>query len=278
MQYDLEDLRRMTLKIAGEAAGLLRDIACTTSATRKVRGETFKADVESEAYILDALRSEGVKGRILTEESGVHVEGSDLIVLVDPLDGSRNYANCIPWSSVSIAVAPGDAADISEVVAGTVAPIFYGEPISFAGERCYIGGILLKPHGESERFIYVYVEHPEAARLLSDIISILGGGFKIRSLGSAALEIAYVGIGRGKAFIDLRPKLRNIDVAAGLGIVRAMGGVYLNGRGEPPRIGVKRIERVDTIAVFSRDVPFKLIHEISRGPLRSAGQSSSPYY
>jgi len=272
MEYAVEDLRRVSLKIASEAAGLLRDMSCTSSATRKVGKETFRADIESESYILDALRSEGIKGKILTEESGVIETGNDLVVLVDPLDGSRNYANCIPWSSVSIAIAPGNAIDIREVIAGAVAPVFYGEPISFANNACYLGGSRIEPPTESENFVYVYVEHPEAARLLSDIIMILGGGFKVRSLGSAALEVAYVGIGRGKAFIDLRPKLRNIDIAAGLGIIKAMGGTYLGKRGETPRIGLRTIERVDTIAVFARDVPLEVIREISQGPLSSAGQ------
>lgn len=276
MEYDPEDLRGLAVKIAGEAAGLLRDIACTGTATRRIKGETFAADVKSESYILDALRHEGVRARVVTEESGVVDMGDDLIALVDPLDGSRNYTNCIPWSSVSIAFAPKGARDISEVIAGAVAPIFYGDPVSFSDNACYIGGSRVEPPGESERFIYVYVEHPEAARLLSDAIVIMGRGFKVRSLGSAALEVTWVGIGRGRAFLDLRPKIRNIDIAAGLGVVRVMGGTYLGPGGERPRIGVDRIERVGTIAVFSRDVPREVIEELSRGPLSSAGQGSPP--
>lgn len=262
MEYDVEDLRRLSLRIAGEAAGLLEDLACSSAGTRRVSGETFKADLESESYILDALRSEGVKARILTEESGVLEWGGDLTLLIDPLDGSRNYANCIPWSSVSIAVAPGGASDVSEVVAGAIAPVFYGDAISFAGGDVYLGGVRVEPPAEDSDFVYVYVEHPEAAIQLAGLIGVLGGDLKVRSLGSSALETAYVGMGRGKAFIDLRPKLRNIDVAAGLGVVRALGGRYLGKGGGTPRIGLKAIERVDTIAVFSRNVPPHVVGEV----------------
>ncbi len=54
--------------------------------------------------------------------------------------------------------------------------------------------------------------------------------------------------------------------------MKAMGGTYLGKRGEMPRIGLRTIERVDTIAVFARDVSLEVIREISQGPLSSAGQ------
>ncbi len=274
MEYSHDDLRRVLVKVAGEAAGFLRDIACTGKAIERVGEETFKADLESEAYIIDALIHEGVSGRFVTEEAGVvETTKGDFTVLIDPLDGSRNYANCIPWSSVSIAVASKQAKSIDDVVAGVVQPIFYGYPMSFTPEKCYLGGTPIEKLGDSERFLYVYVEHPEAAVKLADIIAILGRGMKIRSLGSAALEIAYVAVGRGKAFIDLRSKLRNIDVAAGIGLVNGCGGDYLGPGGVRPFIGISRVEPIGTLAVFSHDVERDSIEAIRRGPLSSAGQS-----
>ncbi len=254
MTGDWSSVRRAVARVAGEAAGLLRDLACTEESTRRVRGETYRADLEAEEYILDALRSEGIWGRVIAEESGVHEGPGEYTVLVDPLDGSRNYVNCIPWSSVSIAVAPRNAGTVYEVAAGAVAPVFHGPPYSFEPGSCYAGSTRLEPLRVPERFLYVYVEQPEAAHRLSEIIRGLGGGFKVRSLGSAALEIAYVAMGRGTAFIDLRPKLRNLDVAAALGLVRECGGGVYGPRGPRPHIGVTGLERLDTILVTAPGV------------------------
>ena len=267
-----EDLRRILVRVAGEASGLLRDLSCSSEASARVRGETFKADLISESYIIDSLAREGVAGRFVSEESGVVERRGDYIVLIDPLDGSRNYANCIPWSSVSIAVAKSSGRTLRDIIAGVVAPVFHGEPLSFSDMGCFHGAVMVEPVREAERFIYVYVEHPEAAVLLAEIIGIMGRGFKVRSLGSAALEISYVAIGRGKAFIDLRPKLRNIDIAAGVGLARMCGAHVTGPGGDIDRIGIRDIVRLNTIAVFSHDVPHSVIEEIERGPLSSAGQ------
>jgi len=275
-EVEAEELRRILYRIAGEASGLLRDMACSGEATRRVKGETFRADLASEEYIVDALRSEGLKAKIVSEESGVIDMGDDYVVLVDPLDGSRNYVNCIPWSSVSIAILPGGAKSLAETLAGVVAPVFYGDPLSFSTSSCYQGSARIPPPEGSERFLYVYVEHPEAAVRLAEIIDILGRGFKVRSLGSAALEVAYVAIGRGTAFIDLRPKLRNIDIAAAAGLASRCGATLAGPGGTLDSIGVGRVERIGPIAVFSKSVSGSVIDDIVRGPLSSAGHSSLP--
>jgi myo-inositol-1(or 4)-monophosphatase len=245
-------LRRALRRIAGEAAGLLRDLSCTEEYSKRVGGETIRADIESESYIIDALRAEGFGGTVITEERGrVELNGRGPIFVLDPLDGSTNYASCIPWASVSLAALPPGARSLREVAAGVVAPVFYGYPISFArGEGCYIGEERVEP-GEAPRILFVYVDHPEAAVALARVTRRLGG-LKVRSLGSAALEMALAGIGRAYAFLDLRSKLRNVDIAAALGITLECGGEALNGSGSPIDTGVGGVERVGTVISSSR--------------------------
>ncbi len=246
--HDPETLREIAVQIAGEAAGLLRDNACSEKYTRTLGGETIGADVEAESYIIEALRREGVRYPIVSEESGLTEGRGDLVVLLDPLDGSKNYSNCIPWSSVSLAF----YTRTGEPLAGAVAPIFYGNTLSFArGAGCYEGGRRIEALEPPSRFLYVYIEHPDAARALAEIVVALRGGFKIRSLGSAALEIAYVAIGRGHSFIDLRSKLRNIDVAAAFGMILECGGIGLTPRGRIERLNVGTVEKLGSVA-FTR--------------------------
>ncbi len=247
-EFDYEDLRRVAVKISGEASGMLRDLACTSEKLgEQISGETVRIDIIAEDYIVSGLRTElGNDIRIVTEEKGVIGRGN-LTAIVDPLDGSKNYLNCIPWASVSIAFVPSNKS-LRDVVAGAVSPIFYGEPISFArGHGCRLGHSSVKKREPPERFIYVYIEHPDAAHSIAKIIGELGRGYKIRSLGSAALEISYVGLGRGTAFIDLRSKLRNVDLAAGLGVVLECGGDLIDGEGRPIDTPVDRIYRAGTV-------------------------------
>jgi len=246
--FETEDLRQIAVRVAGEAAGLLRDEACTNISrlSRVIRGETTQVDLEVEDYIIDLLRRELGQVRIVTEEQGVVGEGP-VTAVVDPLDGSKNYLNCIPWASVSIALLESGGT-LRDVKAGAVAPIFYGDVISFGrGRGCFLGAARLEKPSNPSRFIYVYIEHPEAAHRLAEVIGGLGRGYKIRSLGSAALEIAYTGIGRGTLFLDLRSKLRNVDIAAAMGITLECGGEVLGANGEPLNIGTGQVEKAGTV-------------------------------
>jgi len=243
-----QEYRRILARIAGEAAGLLRDLSCSEEYTTRVSGETIRADLEAESYIIDALRSEGLGGRVVTEERGiVSLGGEGPTFIVDPLDGSTNYSDCIPWSSVSIAVAPPGASGLREVEAGAVAPIFWGSTLSFARRGgCYVGEERVEPRRPPSNVIFVYVEHPEAAMGLARVTRELGG-LKVRSLGSAALELAYTSLGRARLFLDLRSRLRNVDVAAAMGMLLECGGVIVGGQGEPLDSRLEGVERVGTV-------------------------------
>ncbi len=240
-----EDLRVIAVKVASEAAALLRDYACTEGIGARVRGETVRADMLSEDYIIDALRAEGVRARIVTEERPPEGDGS-LSVIIDPLDGSSNYVNCIPWASVSIAFALRRAGSIGDVLAGAVAPVFHGYAFSFArGHGCFHGGHRIRDPIQA-KFIAVYAESNDAVDVLGRIVSGFRG-FKVRSLGSAALELAYTVYGRVSLFVDARSRLRNVDVAAALGGLHECGGFYSRLNGEPVPFSSEEVIRIGSL-------------------------------
>jgi myo-inositol-1(or 4)-monophosphatase len=255
--YDPEDLRRVAVRIASEAAALLRDYACDREYTRGVGGETIVADRVAEDYIIDSLRGEGLRVRGVSEERGYFGDG-DLVVVIDPLDGSSNYSNCISWASVSIAFALGNR--LSDVIAGSVAPVFFGHPISFSrGHGCYEGEVRVEP-SRNTRMVFAYAEDPTIASKLLEFIKDMGGNVKIRGLGSAALEIAYVALGRAALFVDARSRLRNVDVAASVGIIRECGGEAYNAQGEPLEARLDEVVVVgDVIASLDRNLALTLI-------------------
>jgi myo-inositol-1(or 4)-monophosphatase len=203
------------------------------------KNETIKADLLAENYIVNQLKELGFKGKIVTEETGViEVGDSDLIAIIDPLDGSINYLLGIPWFSISIAFAQRSRgqATLKDLVAGAVVPVLDPIPISFSVNRgVYIGETKIEspPARSFTDFIVVvfYGDDPEAMSIYSKIHATLAkkyGKIKARSLGSVALDLVYLSLRKIDLFIDARAKLRNIDLAAALGILRELNGTFKN--------------------------------------------------
>jgi len=261
------ELRELSVRIAGEASGFLRDLReDDEQAIETVSGETIKADVEAEQYILELLKAEGFSGLVVTEERGVVELGKDnMIALIDPLDGSTNYKVGIPWCSVSIGFSlKRRGAKLRDVIAGAVYPVYEGYPYSFyKGGGVYFGEVKIDKNTSNQYFesfgktiMTVYEDDPEAIEFIKEIYKYLEskfGSIKIRSLGSAALELALTAMGRIGYFVDLRAKLRVTDVAVGFGMIRESGGVYTDESGREINNGIERLERVKSIVgVFNK--------------------------
>lgn len=256
---ELESLRRLSVRVAGEAAAYLRDRFGLEElfdvAVHHIHDEDegMRIDVESERNILELLRAEGFRGLFLGEESGLVRLGSDpYIVVADPLDGSKNYAGLIPWNAVSIAVAPlprGRSPCLLDVVAGAVAPVFQWPILSFArGRGAYEGGARATKSKRKSRLVLAYVETPEQARVVHRYLRLSDGKRSVRALGSASLEISWAGLGRAEAFIDVRSRLRVVDVAAAVWIAREAGSTVAL---ENPRARLDTVDRVGSVAVAS---------------------------
>lgn len=241
-----EELRLIAADVAEIAARYLSERACG-ELTSVVRGETIRADLAADEIIRNELQRRVGSFVMVSEESGV-TGSSGYVFIVDPLDGSLNYEHCIRWSSVSIAVAPPGATRLSQVVAGAVAPL-WGDTLSFAkGIGCYEGGRTVQPRDEGGRVVFTYVESLDDAAKVSRLFTKVPG-LKMRSLGSAALEISLVGLGRGLSFVDLRGKLRNVDVAAAVGLARECGASVVNEKGDFVDSPVDKVASVGNIVV-----------------------------
>lgn len=241
------------------AAKLRRDFSLFGNELLDVKNnETIGADIEAENYIVEQLKHVGFKGKVVTEERGViEIGDANLIAVVDPLDGSVNYSLGIPWFSVSIAFALRlkEAATFEDVVAGAVVPVLSAIPISFArGKGVFVGETKLTnvPQRTFSDHIMVafYGDDPEGLASYSKIHSELTRRYKkvkARSLGSVALDIAYVALRRIDIFADTRAKLRNVDVAAALGILREAGGSFADIRGEELNFSVEEVVPVRSL-------------------------------
>ncbi|HWQ17480.1 MAG TPA: inositol monophosphatase [Sulfolobales archaeon] len=255
----LADLHRLVVNIAVEGARYARERSSDRSMlavlTKNPTGDdTRRIDKAVEDHILEEIRSKGVNALVITEETGSLMIGSgepEYIFLLDPLDGSINYVADIPYCSVSLAALPYRVrASLSDVAVGVVAEIFRDRSYSFLkGLGAYVNdepayGLV----SEGPSVILAYFEEPDLVGRIHKLWFKLGKP-KIRSLGSASLDIINVSMGRFRAFIDLRGRLRNIDVAAAIGFARELGAFVIDDRGDEIDIPADRLSRIGSIIV-----------------------------
>ena len=196
-------------------------------------------DRRSEELVLRRLAERFPGSAVLAEESGAHARTSDspLRWIVDPLDGTTNFAHNYPFFAVSI------AAELEgEVVAGAIYDPVRPEMFAAArgagatrnGEPIHVSAI---PRIEDALLVtgfpYDVRERPE--RLIPTFQAFLTRAQAIRRDGSATLNLAYLAMGRFDGFWEA--SLAPWDLAAGTLLVREAGGRVTNYRGEPFDLG-----------------------------------------
>lgn len=185
-----------------------------------------ECDLASERLIIAAIKSRYPTHSILAEESGSHIQqNSQVTWIIDPLDGTVNFAHEIPLFSVSIA-----AAIHKEVVCGVVyQPMTQELFVAQKQQGAFLNGQPLKTSSTSQidqallatGFPYNIDKNPQ--HCIERFTEILKTGTPIRRLGSAAIDLAYVAAGRFDGFWEVG--LNSWDMAAGMLLVTEAGGM-----------------------------------------------------
>ena len=227
----------VALQAARAAGGLLMDRWLThMEVSYKGRADIVTdVDLAAEKAILDLLRDEYPDFGILAEESEPIRTNSAYTWVVDPLDGTRNYASGVPHFCTVVGLARGD-----EVVVGvTYDPARQEMYSAEAGKGAYLNGTPISVTEAQEMsqsllsFDLGYVD--EKAGLALDMVRGLWPGVQsMRLMGSAALGIAYAAASR----VDLyfHHSLSPWDMAAGLVLVREAGGSMVDRQGRPANL------------------------------------------
>ena len=241
MSDDAPESLRDTASTIARAAGKLLAERFTSTRTVEYKGGidlVTDADKASEALILSALRERHPDHAILSEEAGFS-PGEGLRWIVDPLDGTTNYAHQIPHFCVSIGVE-----DSEGVLAGAIYDPMLDELYSAArGQGATLNGNPIHPSAAASfqhallctGFPYNIHQHPDGPLgLLKRFLQKAQG---IRRMGSAALDLAYVAAGRLDGFFEFG--LKPWDTAAGGLLVLEAGGSMrlINGRSWDVAIG-----------------------------------------
>ncbi len=222
----------VSIDAARKAGEVIRDRFLTDKEVRfKGRADIVTdVDLAAERVILDLVQSEFPQFSILSEESSPIETGSPYTWVIDPIDGTRNFAEGIPHFCVVVALARG-----SDVVMGvTYDPVKDETFTAQQGQGALLNG---QPMSVSDRqeipqcvlgFDLGYYDDKAATAL--DMIRSLWPGFQtMRLMGSSALGMAYAAAGR----LDLyfHHSLSPWDSASGLLLAREAGGNVVDRQG-----------------------------------------------
>lgn len=196
------------------------------------------ADITAQAEIFRVIGERYPDHTILGEEGDGGGSGSEYTWMVDPLDGTSNYASGIPMCCTSVAVRRGD-----EVLAGAIFEPFREELFTATrGGGAWLGDRRLKVSENADLtrgLICTGLQSDDPAQIQAHakrIVALHTYSRGPRMLGSPALCIAYVAAGRIDAFFE-RDATYAWDIAAGSLMIEEAGGRCEDLDGGPPNFG-----------------------------------------
>ncbi len=203
---------------------------------KSARDIVTEVDHLSEELIIDGIRARHPGDAILAEESGEHptdagtapTAGHGRVWVIDPLDGTVNYANGIPFFCVSIAWAIDGRAAAGVVLDPSRNDLFSAT----ADGPATLNGHPIAP-SDKERLTDFVVQMALSGRSVATRVRNVRKAIRIsRSMGSSALALSYVGNGRFDAFIQ-QGGMSNWDVAAAGLIAERAGARVTDAQGGP---------------------------------------------
>jgi len=187
-------------------------------------GIVTEADKAAESYLLKQILRKFPKSSIITEEAGEHPGSRDLVWIIDPLDGTSNYAHGFPWFCVSIGLYQGDKALAGGIYQPVMKEFFFAE----RGRGCFLNGKRIQV-SQCSRFEdsllgtgFYYSKKKQLAQEMKIFHRLNERVLAVRRPGSAALDLACVASGRFDGFWERG--LSSWDVAAGILLVEEAGG------------------------------------------------------
>jgi len=191
------------------------------------------ADRASEKRIIEIISEAFPEHGIYAEESGERASKAQVRWLVDPIDGTTNYAHGFPLFAVSIAVEVE-----GQIVVGVVYnPVYQEKYTAIRGRGAWLNGerIRVSATAELDKSMLVtgfpYHVRTSADNNMDHFINFTMRSRAVRRLGSAALDLAYVARGALEGYWEAH--LNPWDLAAGWLLVEEAGGKVTDLRGRP---------------------------------------------
>lgn len=226
-----------TLRKATEAGAkeLLRFFRGDFKITNKegINNPVTEADFAAEKAIFEVIKKDFPDHFILSEEAGEIVMDSAYKWIIDPIDGTINFANGIPICCVSIGLEHNGTIIMGAVFNPILNEFYFAEKgmgatlndkkISVGNKSRVVDSCLVTG------FPYTYLDTPNGP--LQVFEKLIRKGVPVRRLGSAAIDLCWVAAGRFDGFYE--HKLQAWDSAAGFLMVEEAGGKVTDFDGSP---------------------------------------------
>lgn len=200
-----------------------------------------EVDKKSEAKIIKIIKSEFPEHNILSEEIGALNTDNNIKWIIDPIDGTINYAHSIPLCCVSIGVEINGTVELGIVYNPLSGEKFFAE----RGKGAYLNEKPIKVSNENnlQKSLLVtgfpYNTSGNPNKPVEVFARFVNSDIPIRRLGSAALDLCWTACGRFDGFWEYN--LNPWDTAAGYLILKEAGGKITNFQGNEYSIYEKEI-------------------------------------
>lgn len=202
-----------------------------------------QADLESEKFLIAKLHELMPEAGFFTEETGIQNGNNEYLWVIDPLDGTTNFAQGLPYFCISVALTKNNVPVIGAIYNPLLKEFFYAIKGSGAFLKIFTTTISttlsnlthqelnLNNHKNLKNSVILFsVPYKKNMHFFDEITSISDQAYSIRTFGAAALDQAYVAAGRGDAVV--MQGLSWWDVAAGMLIITEAGGTVTDFEGK----------------------------------------------
>ncbi len=194
------------------------------------KGLVTETDLAADKAIVKIL-SEESDYPILSEESGLSEKTEGPIWVIDPLDGTNNFARSIPLFCTSVGLMQGN----NSLVGVIIDPIHKKEYYAIKGEGAFCNGEKITlPAFDTDYIPMIFLNHGYSEQHIAKFkatAKILASSYNTLKLGTTALELCMVATGAVDAFISFGDELW--DYAAGMVIAKETGCLFSDWQGNP---------------------------------------------
>jgi myo-inositol-1(or 4)-monophosphatase len=284
-EEDVQFWSNVAKKIIEEAQMAISPLVGTTKGGEIVKmgadgTPTKLIDLVAENKVVEVLEDTGRSVTLISEEIGEFKIGegsSEVVFVVDPLDGTSNALKNIPAYAISIAIAdasgihkthknlenpsgsqninsktsqnqPQNQLTIEDIEIGFVKNLATGDLYeAVKGQGAMLNGKELVPSTQediSKSSIGAYIYRAE----MNKVDKLCKAVRRMRILGSVAIELCYVADGTYDAFIDIRGNLRIVDISAAKLIIEETRGIVTDEKCQPLNGKLNVLERTSIIA------------------------------
>lgn len=237
MPLGAETFIKQIAEEAGKAVmGLFGTVGVDYMKSDRVWDSVTKADLLSEHIIVSAIRKKYPEHGIVAEESGVMNEGAEFLWVIDPIDGTQNFATRIPMFGVMLCLIHRGEVVLSVVNMPATSELFFAR----AGKGAYLNGKRIHCSqkktldnssgsssstldGNSGKFMRNLLKAAEKERI------------QLRSLGSFSVNACYTACGRKDWYVPLAGKVW--DFAPVSLLLKEAGCKVTDTKGKPWKIG-----------------------------------------